>query len=184
MLLRLQYSANRAKWISSTECALYVHTEQQHWTSHHEVPLFLSRPLYLIWECKRILSSNKAIITRANTATHFSHITYEFQPTATAGDTQPAAEETHIEERCSGDAPPEPCNDSNASRIEEVDTSEAEAGGSDSEGNDEGMDDQDTYAEEYQVQATECRATSSRHDDWLHRGPFLADLPLMHTSGG
>ena len=27
------------------------------------------------------------------------------------------------------------------------------------------------------VQATECRATSSRHDDWLHRGPFLADLP-------
>ena len=25
--------------------------------------------------------------------------------------------------------------------------------------------------------ATECRTTSTRHDDWLHRGPFLADLP-------
>ena len=85
VLLRLQYSANRSKWISSTEAALYVHTEQQHWTSHHEVPVFLSRPLYLIWECKRILSSNKAIITRADTATNFSQITYEFQPTATAG---------------------------------------------------------------------------------------------------
>ena len=38
VLLRLQHSANRSKWISSTECALFVHTEQQHWTSHSEVP--------------------------------------------------------------------------------------------------------------------------------------------------
>jgi hypothetical protein len=27
------------------------------------------------------------------------------------------------------------------------------------------------------VQAAELRTTCSRHDDWLHRGPFLADLP-------
>ena len=27
------------------------------------------------------------------------------------------------------------------------------------------------------VQAVECHATSTRHDDWLHRGVFLADLP-------
>ena len=86
VLLRLQYSANRSTWISSTEAALYVHTEQQYWTSHNEVPLVLSRPLYLVWECKRILSSSKPIITRANAATHFSQITYEFQPPATAGD--------------------------------------------------------------------------------------------------
>ena len=37
VLLRLQHAANRSKWISSTESALYVHTEQQHWTSHNEV---------------------------------------------------------------------------------------------------------------------------------------------------
>ena len=30
---------------------------------------------------------------------------------------------------------------------------------------------------EYTVQATDCRVTSTRHDDWLHRGPFLADVP-------
>ena len=52
VLLRLQYSANRSKWISSTEAASYVHTEQQHWTSRNEVPLFQSRSLHLIWECK------------------------------------------------------------------------------------------------------------------------------------
>ena len=39
VLLRLQYSANRSKWMSSTEAAVYVHTEQQYWTSHNEVPL-------------------------------------------------------------------------------------------------------------------------------------------------
>ena len=45
-LLRLQYSANRCKWMSSTENALYLHTEQQRVTSHNEVTLFVSRPLY------------------------------------------------------------------------------------------------------------------------------------------
>ena len=45
-----------------------------------------------------------------------------------------------------------------------MDISQAEAGNNDSEDNGESMDDQDTDAEEYQVQATECRATSSQHD--------------------
>ena len=57
--LRLQHAANRCKWISSTECALFVQTEQSHWTSHNEVPVFLSRPLFQISECKRILSGSE-----------------------------------------------------------------------------------------------------------------------------
>jgi len=37
---------------------------------------------------------------------------------------------------------------------------------------------EDSDAEiQYDVQATEFRVTSTRHDDWLHRGPFLADMP-------
>ena len=28
-----------------------------------------------------------------------------------------------------------------------------------------------------EVTALDCRVTCTRHDDWLHRGPFLADLP-------
>ena len=47
-LLRLQYSANRCKWMSSTENALYLHTEQQHVASHHEVTLFITRPMHLL----------------------------------------------------------------------------------------------------------------------------------------
>jgi len=62
-----------------------VHTEQQHWTSHHEVPMFISRPLFLIHECKRILSGNKSILTRPHFATHFEVLNYECVNTATSG---------------------------------------------------------------------------------------------------
>ena len=77
ILLRLQHAANRSKWISSTECALFVHTEQQHWASHNEVPMFLSRALFQISECKRILSGCKTIVTRADTSVHLSVLNYE-----------------------------------------------------------------------------------------------------------
>ena len=77
VVLRLQHAANRSKWISSTECALFVHTEQQHWTSHNEVPLFLSRALYQIHECKRILSGAKKMLTRADISVGFSVLDFE-----------------------------------------------------------------------------------------------------------
>jgi hypothetical protein len=43
---------------------------------------------------------------------------------------------------------------------------ETQSGGSNADN-----DEQDT------LQAVQCMVTSTRHDDWLHRGPFLADLP-------
>jgi len=95
ILLRLQHAANRSIWISSTECALFVHTEQQHWASHNEVPMFLSRALYQISECKRILSGCKTIITRADTSVHLSVLNYECTDTqqfAELGDVVPLAE--------------------------------------------------------------------------------------------
>ena len=86
VLLRLQTSANRAKWISATECALYVHTEQQHWTSHNEVPMFTGRPLYQLWECKRILSCSKNRPTRADTSIQFSVVNYSCSDETKADD--------------------------------------------------------------------------------------------------
>ena len=116
VLLKLQYAANRSKWISSTECALYVHTEQQHWTSHNEVPMFLSRPLYLILECKRILAGSKSILTRAATPTQFAVMSYGCRDGSTPGDgahlaseqpadktrgdgAQPVSDQTHLATR-------------------------------------------------------------------------------------
>jgi hypothetical protein len=89
VLLRLRHAANRSKWISSTECALYAHTEQQHWTSHNEVSMILSRPLYQIFECKRILSGSKKLLTRAAASTNFSVL--DFKSSTTAGDAQQLA---------------------------------------------------------------------------------------------
>ena len=77
VLLRLQNSADRSKWISSTEAALYVHTEQQHWSSHNEVPLFSSRPFFLMCECKRHLASGTKVLTKTVPYTQFSQVTFE-----------------------------------------------------------------------------------------------------------
>jgi hypothetical protein len=49
-----------------------VHTEQQHFTSHNEVPMFISRAIYQISECKRRLSGSKQMLTRAATSINFS----------------------------------------------------------------------------------------------------------------
>ena len=72
VLVTLQHAANRSKMISSTECALFVHTEQQHWTSHNEVPLFISRPIYIASECQRMLSGSKHTLTKPSTTVDFS----------------------------------------------------------------------------------------------------------------
>ncbi len=42
-----------------------LHTEQTHWASHNEIPVFLSRPLYQISQCNRVLLGAKAARTRA-----------------------------------------------------------------------------------------------------------------------
>ena len=40
---------------------------------------------------------------------------------------------------------------------------------------DENKDDND----DYNLEHAEIHATTSRHDDWLHRGSLLADLPWL-----
>ena len=43
---------------------------------------------------------------------------------------------------------------------------------------DEDEDDQDGD-EQCKLEPAEIHTTTSRHDDWLHRGPLLADLPWL-----
>ena len=77
VLVALQNAANRSKWISSTESALLVHTEALHWSSHNEVPMFVSRPIYMASECKRMLSDSKHTLTKPTTSFDFSVIGFQ-----------------------------------------------------------------------------------------------------------
>ena len=85
-LLLLQHSANRSKWMSSTECALYVRKQQQNWASHNGVPVFLSLAFHLISECQRILAGSEAILTRTSTSAQFPVMKYECRDGSTPGD--------------------------------------------------------------------------------------------------
>ena len=52
--IRLQMAANRCTWVSSTEMAVYIKTKDAFWCTHFEQPLFLSRPMLMAQECKRL----------------------------------------------------------------------------------------------------------------------------------
>ena len=63
---RLNSAANRSSWVSCTELALYVHTEQAHWQTHKNVPTLLTRGLWLIHECRRLLEGRGNAVLSAS----------------------------------------------------------------------------------------------------------------------
>ena len=91
-------------------------------------------------------------------------------------------------EKCCGDAHPAASKgDAPADCMERVDDAAGdrrsdEGDSEDEDGDDHGREDTDNSKNtcgdshpagmEFAMQATECRVTSSRHDDWLHRGLF------------
>ena len=163
--LRLAAAANRCIWVSSTELALFIETEEHFWTTHFDAPIFLSRALYLANECKRLLQN-----CEANCLLEAQHVPLD-------------AFEIRAEDpaRAEIDRVPEqsqlPDNESPVSVPSESAHSCEEA---DSNG-DEDDSDRASSAEQPAQKKDEfaLRATCSRHDDWLHRGPFLYSLNFM-----
>ena len=61
--LRIASAANRSSWCSSCELASFVQTGGQCRKTHLPVQVFLSRPLYLFEECRRLMQqSHKQLI--------------------------------------------------------------------------------------------------------------------------
>jgi hypothetical protein len=58
-LRRLVFSANKCHWFSACELAVYVQTGGHCILTHQDQVLFLSRPHYLMHQCKRILEGEK-----------------------------------------------------------------------------------------------------------------------------
>ena len=53
--IKLQSAANRCHWFSSTELAVYLRTGGTCWMSHEEVPVFLSKIIYMMHACHRLV---------------------------------------------------------------------------------------------------------------------------------
>ena len=75
--IRLQSAANRCHWFSSTELAVFVLTEGTCWQSHNEVPMFISKYIFMLNECRRLLEDRTPGLLEA---ARVDINAWEFQP--------------------------------------------------------------------------------------------------------
>ena len=55
IVIKFQSAANRCRWFSSTELAVYLRTGGTCWMSHKDTPVFLSKIIYMMHACHRLL---------------------------------------------------------------------------------------------------------------------------------
>lgn len=161
IIMRLATSANRSTWVSATEMALLIHTQEHFWSTHYDVPIFLQKAKCMMEECKRLLNgnigSNSFVLHARTVEVGCVDLTNARPVEESSGSSEPDTEvdETHhpqdeLQDDC--EDVDEPGVDDDANKIEEP-----------SENNSKNLI---------------FRATTSAFDDWLHRGPFLYDLPF------
>jgi hypothetical protein len=65
--IKLQSAANRCHWFSSTELAVFLRTGGTCWMSHNEVPVFLSKIMYMMHACcRRVEDCSPGLLEAAN----------------------------------------------------------------------------------------------------------------------
>ena len=166
--LRLAAASNRCAWVSTTELASTLLTEGHCWTSHNEIPLFLARTWFLINEAKRILQGSRGhTVEPASVPMDFVEI--EMEDVGPVADCDPDAD----------DAPPVDADDVPQSAAAD-DGSNDKNFPVDGQRSHSGTDDEDPEDENEPGtgvwKTATLKTTSSLHDDWLHRGPFLQSL--------
>jgi len=212
--IKIANAANRSSWCSCCEMATFIKTGALARKTHRPIMIFLSRPLYLYEQCKRLLQSSPEMLIEAQ-------IPWDDQPrhvdvlcfTSTDNAVPPAAHDTNEPDTDSAALPgaveadaeneeqdvhsnsseeDNPLNDGGDpehgddletdSAVHPADTDTAERPLESppiaNSNNDEAQDDAGNGDESLDIVALE--ATTSVHDDWLHRGPFLFDMDL-HT---
>lgn len=246
--LRAAMAANRSSWCSCCELASFVLTGSTERRAHVPMRLFLSRPMFLLEECRRLLHrAHMQLIQAAEVpfaeVAPVDVLVFEWRPerkfaeeAADAGsDTEPGSEgsgsssETERSGSALADQQPDAGGDAGPGSEGNEAPSEEQAIGGESaahpageegaagsaaqpaEGGDtpggaaqlppagstpvgtvqpaeeeEARDDAAQLAEdgegaeEDEMGFQALRETTSPHDDWLHRGPFLFDLDV-HT---
>ncbi|CAK8992166.1 unnamed protein product [Durusdinium trenchii] len=144
VIVRLAAAANRSTWVSSTELATTILCAGHCWATHAEVVLFLSRPWFLMQQCRRLLENTPSPLLHDN-----------FVPIAAvelnASDSEDGAS-------LADDSAKE---DPEETAVEDEEQQDAEK-------------DRNQHWDK-----TVLRTTTTLHDDYLHRGPWLAPMPLF-----
>ena len=199
--MRIQTSANRCVWFSSTELGVYIQTGDTFWTTHADQPLFLPRSHFMLHECVRILEDRSpGILEAAQVPIQIigfapkkscdgrdDHCTLQAPRVTEVIDKQLSATNAKNESAIP------PLVSSGTSMPDSVDHNDAE----DLFGNldllpdvpqdaEDGGDVEVETAEDEEEDQNENKddnwepsclhETISRFDDWLHRGPFLQPL--------
>ena len=214
--LKIASAANRSSWCSCCEMATFIKTGALVRKTHRPNAIFLSRPMYLYQQCRRLLQSTPEMLIEAQMPVDDqarpvdvlcfsrSQIHEAGQPAdhlADESDTYSAVPPVALESDAKNEddkasnnsAEGEEkniLNDSGLSEETDEDHVETESavGPAPTDGavqpgastDDAVPPGEDAHDFEESLDITALEATTSAHDDWLHRGPFLFDMDF-HT---
>ena len=176
-ILRIAMAANRSTWCSCCELALYIITGALCRKTHKPVQVFLNRPSFQLHECSRLLHRGHLQVIEAPDCNADEML--PLQMLSFAGPSRKAGQPAQR----SAAQPAEPAPE------EEAVDDERQSGEEDDEVADAMQADCGEDAMHADVRAEEIEdenpiqafaQTTSVHDDWLHRGPYLYDMDI-HT---
>ena len=165
--LRIATAANRCSWCSVCELACYITTGGLARKTHTPVAIFLSRPMFMLQECRRILQRGDQIVLEAPELSHDDARDVDMLCFAAVASSSNAAQlvvsdpDLGGEEAVAADSEVDPLHDEAIKPAQHP----------------EPLGDPDQLDT---INITTLTNTTSLHDDWMHRGPFLMDLDL-HT---
>ena len=182
--LRIATAANRCPWSSVCELACYITTGALARKTHIPITIFLSRPMCMLQESRRILQLGGQMLldapdvelddARALDALVFTEVasaSNAAQPASSSAASSAAQPATSSAAHSVG--APSSSNSQNSVAQPVVCGSEVEDLGDNSAGG---------TAEDVNFEITTLTNTTSLHDVWLHRGPFsgISRLTYLH----
>ena len=199
-VLKITNAANRSSWCSCCEIATFNKTGALVRKTHHPISIFLSRPLYLYEQCRRLLQHSQEILIEAQDPCdeHDRHVDalcftmFEKDKAVQQVDHHDGKSDAENSDAENSENVLQDDEDtrSNAEQAESVMRETSSAAQPDGTANNESYNalqtsetlDDGAKAEplEEDLEISALETTTSPHDDWLHRGPFLFDMDF-HT---
>ena len=199
-VLKITNAANRSSWCSCCEIATFNKTGALVRKTHHPISIFLSRPLYLYEQCRRLLQHSQEILIEAQEPCdeHDRHVDalcftmFEKDKAVQQVDHHDGKSDAENSDAANSEDVLQDDEDtrSNAEQAESVMSETSSAAQPDGTANNESYNalqtsetlDDGAKAEplEEDLEISALETTTSPHDNWLHRCSFLFDMDF-HT---